>query len=940
MALNVVAGSSTWNSATFPQTDPEELVGMCGGFLLEVDEETGCVHFIHHSAALHLLSEGLNRPTMQYHFTAQEAELAAAGTCVTYLNFDEFERRMTFRARNDLVINNLTDSVNRSLMSASLLSRIVLHIRPQPRQMNTVGTDISRILRSMMPAKSERGVRRYFEYAKTYCIFHTKHFHAERTPKPLYSLWLRLLNNNSAKMHLPWQSNPADQPLTWALRTGHGGVLWGLLDTSVESDLIHELCQSLEKSTAEFSLEPEQLGNLLARYIHYASLSDINPATVANFLLRKGADPREKFRGLTSLEHAVAFARARKNKYLFVHMLKQFVQGGCNPNSTRMDTNVLLFFIEFGSPLDVELLLLYGANANINVDGRSPLGAAVYVGNESTTRVLLSAGARISSMFDGRSSLRIAVEQGFVSIAQQLVSHGADLNFRTETGSSSYAMAIRRGHAPMASYIRSKIHPLLATRPRPTSASLYLLFKWRHACGRNTDDCRDVDTDKNWDDDSDYIVTENDFMIWQNLTRDQSAIDVIQQQERDTVHSNLSRLLAKGQDVNQKCSSGFSALDHAVLRGDFGSVSILLAYGANVNHKIPGGHTPLTLAIFRCDANLVDILLLHGADTELHGPLEQSALELSQDLLVRKDVDKGDANRIVQLLLSRARHDVLGSRWTSYIVNAIQEGFLTEKTLVCFLSRGGTVTQSFHNDIDPRYNIFVLSAERGWIKSIRFMQDRYDLLDSVSLALYEMIFRHDCRITCPEDMACHHGLPVLFLLLEWMPDFLRAGNMGMQAISEALTHGRDTIAQYLIIQCRDDPEFEFQKDTYASILRSLKQLAIDNGCIRSSEILASMEYELKVEVLVPDLADLVANQPGSTDDKASATGSEDLEDCSAEQSETDGLYEAAQQKPITDAGTRPGNRPNLRHLYRHDDKEYLSFGDLRAEPICGRIQSS
>lgn len=206
VALNVVPGSTSWNSATFPQSNAFELVGLCGGTLLEVDEETHCVHFIHHSAALHLLSNSSSTHINRFHFTASEADLTAGGTCVTYLNFGEFDRRLTFRARNDLVIKRLTDEVDRSLvLNASMISRILLLFRPQSRQPNSIGVDISRTLRALAPQTSEKGVRQFLGYARTYCVFHTKNFHSEHTPKGLYALWLRILSNGSERINLPWQ---------------------------------------------------------------------------------------------------------------------------------------------------------------------------------------------------------------------------------------------------------------------------------------------------------------------------------------------------------------------------------------------------------------------------------------------------------------------------------------------------------------------------------------------------------------------------------------------------------------------------------------------------------------------------------------------------------------------------------------------------------------
>ncbi|KAF4972715.1 hypothetical protein FSARC_780 [Fusarium sarcochroum] len=55
-ALNIEPGVPVWNPNTLP-LDPDALIYCCSGGLLQIDEEEGTVHFMHHSALRHVLTD-------------------------------------------------------------------------------------------------------------------------------------------------------------------------------------------------------------------------------------------------------------------------------------------------------------------------------------------------------------------------------------------------------------------------------------------------------------------------------------------------------------------------------------------------------------------------------------------------------------------------------------------------------------------------------------------------------------------------------------------------------------------------------------------------------------------------------------------------------------------------------------------------------------------
>lgn len=92
IALHVKPGDTDWTSITLslPQ-DETAIVGLCGGDLLEIDEEDMTVRFIHHSVVQHLqqpmLSEHQSTPC---HFREYEADIHMGLICTTYLNYSIF----------------------------------------------------------------------------------------------------------------------------------------------------------------------------------------------------------------------------------------------------------------------------------------------------------------------------------------------------------------------------------------------------------------------------------------------------------------------------------------------------------------------------------------------------------------------------------------------------------------------------------------------------------------------------------------------------------------------------------------------------------------------------------------------------------------------------------------------------------------------------------
>ena len=72
--------------------------------------------------------------------------------------------------------------------------------------------------------------------------------------------------------------------------------------------------------------------------------------------------------------------------------------------------------------------------------------------------------------------------------------------------------------------------------------------------------------------------------------------------------------IAKGSDVNEKTTTGDTALHYAVRYGREDVAKLLIANGARVNERNAGGNTPLHLATWYRQKNVAELLISKGAD--------------------------------------------------------------------------------------------------------------------------------------------------------------------------------------------------------------------------------------------------------------------------------------------------------------------------------------
>jgi len=241
LALSVRCGDTDWSSLAVPENS-EAIVGLCGGGLLEVEEETETVHYIHPSVLQHLQTIAED-PNHSYYFEPREADLYLGSICVTYLNYSIFATQLVPRSDVVVDVGGLTHKVTATVgRHHSLTTKIVTSFKrktaDKPREM-----DIGRIVREHLGAVPVRAdMHCLLDYAANNWLRHTSWFSPGSCPDT-YKLFTKLVDEFPIHLgKLPWKTAPQRSSIMWSIENSHAGLFGHLieLDPDIEThpDLI------------------------------------------------------------------------------------------------------------------------------------------------------------------------------------------------------------------------------------------------------------------------------------------------------------------------------------------------------------------------------------------------------------------------------------------------------------------------------------------------------------------------------------------------------------------------------------------------------------------------------------------------------------------------------------------------------------------------------
>ncbi|KAH8904984.1 hypothetical protein BR93DRAFT_759718 [Coniochaeta sp. PMI_546] len=243
IALHVEPGVTNWNPMSVPQ-DGRAIIALCGGNLLEIDEEDDTVRFIHHSVYRHLANDdgadlgvgSVITGRKPLSFRENDASILMATVCITYLNYGIFDTTVATRCKTFLDAERLTNEITRTASAErGVASKIIAAVKGR-RTSGRQGVNIAQLLhRYLKPEADTVDLLKFESYAHQYWLCHTEHFwpgYCQET----YPLFLRILDATPDHVKVPWNKNNTNPSTEWAAKNRHFGVLLGSLTISANKE--------------------------------------------------------------------------------------------------------------------------------------------------------------------------------------------------------------------------------------------------------------------------------------------------------------------------------------------------------------------------------------------------------------------------------------------------------------------------------------------------------------------------------------------------------------------------------------------------------------------------------------------------------------------------------------------------------------------------------
>ena len=144
---------------------------ICCGCLVFVDEEQETVHFTRHSVKQYLLQRSSDPLPSDYHVEIEVADTYAGETCITYLSFDVFDRRIAKASSSGAKLVDIPAAVVRQRVPYSTLTRIIAALSFL-RNRDTLDRFVYRQLEENTDKAQQQ--HPFLLYAKEWWILHTK----------------------------------------------------------------------------------------------------------------------------------------------------------------------------------------------------------------------------------------------------------------------------------------------------------------------------------------------------------------------------------------------------------------------------------------------------------------------------------------------------------------------------------------------------------------------------------------------------------------------------------------------------------------------------------------------------------------------------------------------------------------------------------------------
>lgn len=207
--------------------------------LIELDELSNAVQFMHHSVRTFILDTTVNPPLELQHFHDDEKrfEISVGELCITYLNWNDFRTAVVPFQKASLLCPEPRDLTRIALRNewgqktVGAISRLVHKSREKPDAMPEV--DEIEDYRSNAESRATRSVNAtyaFLRYAKEYWMLHNAQIARDST---VYQLWTQMVSGSHQIAKTPWSElefQNADLSIwTWAESQHHAAVIRALM---------------------------------------------------------------------------------------------------------------------------------------------------------------------------------------------------------------------------------------------------------------------------------------------------------------------------------------------------------------------------------------------------------------------------------------------------------------------------------------------------------------------------------------------------------------------------------------------------------------------------------------------------------------------------------------------------------------------------------------
>ncbi|EED12088.1 NACHT domain protein [Talaromyces stipitatus ATCC 10500] len=350
-ALSVRPGDDTMDEKKFI-TDIQKTISSCGS-LLELDDETLTVHFVHPSAKQHLLyPDTAHTSNLSIRFSNVEASCLMGGICVTYLNWGVFESQLTSRHTPWQISGSdaVSASVKFPLRSASVSRKVAqMYLKRTLRLSSSTSASSFDFKGALMEAYSGKDKKQpveeffFLSYAVKYWLEHSGKLN--NSMGRVWTLWQKLVNNPpSIITSFPWDESDDHVYLhaqmrraQWAFDNRHQALVLFLMkndkesylrlvelieetalaqqlkgDWEIATDIRHNIVESLASAFAAAPLDVlRATWNLALSYQATEGNEEMLESLLTDFLLKLKMDYSPFIDSI--LDTSAAFQRARNH---------------------------------------------------------------------------------------------------------------------------------------------------------------------------------------------------------------------------------------------------------------------------------------------------------------------------------------------------------------------------------------------------------------------------------------------------------------------------------------------------------------------------------------------------------------------------------------------------------------------------------------------------